>query len=154
LALEYLSQEGTRSIARESGRIVNNFPFVRRQTAKYLGQIGTPEAAGTLLLMLQSDNEPLVLQEVIKSLGEIGINDNNETVIYIIDIISRFDRNKPDNILVVATIEALEKIAKKNGAVDPNAINLLMRISQGVYIKPVQERAKQAIANMRSIGSK
>jgi hypothetical protein len=154
LALEYLSQEGTRSIARESGRIVNNFPFVRRQTAKYLGQIGTPEATNTLILMLQSDNEPLVLQEVIKSLGEIGLNDNNETVIYIIDVTSRFDRNKPDNILVVATIESLEKIAKKSGTVDPNAINLLMRISQGAYIKPVQERAKQAIANMRSIGSK
>ncbi|MDR2953283.1 MAG: HEAT repeat domain-containing protein [Treponema sp.] len=153
-ALEYLSMEGQRTIARENGRIMNNFPSVRRQTAKYLGQIGTQEASDALVMMLHTDNESMVLQEVIKSLGEIGINNNNETVIYIIDVTSRYDRNKPDNILAVASIEALEKIAKKSGSVDPNAINLLMRISQGAYIKPVQERAKQAIANMRSYGNK
>lgn len=153
-ALEFLSQEGTRSVARESGRIVNNFPAVRRQSAKYLGQLKTEEAKDALIEMVKFENEPMVLQESIKSLGEIGINDNNETVIYIVDIGLRYDRTKPDNILAIAIIDALEKIAKKTNVVDPGAINLLMRISQGAYIRPVQERARQSIANMRSYGIK
>ena len=149
-ALEYLSLEGTRTVARESGRVVNNYPHVRRQAAKYLAQIGNEEAKSALILIIQSDSEPMVLMEAIKSLGDIGINNNNETVDNIVRVVSRFDNTNPDNLLALAAIDSFEKIYKANGSITPNAINLLIRISQGSYIRPVQERARQAIANIRS----
>ena len=152
-ALEYLSQEGRRSVSRENGRVINNFPEIRRQAVKYLGQIGTEEAKDALIVVCQFENEPLVLQEAIKSLGDIGLNDNNETVSNIIWVVRKFDNLNPDNILAIATIDSFEKIAKKNGGLNsPEAIRLLIRISEGPYIKPVQERARQLLADLRRIG--
>lgn len=149
--LAFLSSEGRRTIARENNRIVNNFPDVRRQSARYLGQLGTEEARRSLLEILQFENEPMVIQEAIKSLGDIGTNENNETVAHIAWVMARFDNLNPDNIMAVATIDAFEKIANANGGLNsPEAIRTLIRISEGQYITPVRERARQLIAELRN----
>jgi len=151
--LEYLSREGRRTVARENGRVTNNFPDVRRQAARYLGIIGTEEARDALLEICQFENEPMVLQEAIKSLGDIGLNDNNETIANIAWVMRRFDNLNPDNLMAIATIDAFEKIARQNGGISsPEAIQTLIRISEGQYIRPVQERARQLIAELRSYG--
>jgi len=101
----------------------------------------------------QYENEPMVLQEAIKSLGEIGLNDNNETVEHIAWIVRKFDFLNPDNLMAIATIDAFEKIAKKNnGFRSPNAFQILIRIAEGNYVTPVKERAKQLLADLRSYG--
>jgi len=151
--LEFLSREGRMSQARENGRLVNNYPDVRRQAAKYLGQMGSAEARRNLLEMIQFENEPMVLQEVIKSLGDIGDNTNNETVDYIAFVMNRFGATNPDNIMAVATIDAFEKIARKNNGLNsPNAVRALVLISEGLYVTPVKERARQLLAELRSYG--
>jgi HEAT repeat protein len=151
--LEFLSREGRRTVARENGRVTNNFPEVRRHAARYLGILGTEEAKDALLEICQFENEPMVLQEAIKSLGDIGLNDNNETIANIAWVMRRFDNLNPDNLMAIATIDAFEKIARKNGGISsPEAIQTLIRISEGQYIRPVQERARQLIAELRSYG--
>jgi hypothetical protein len=93
----------------------------------------------------------MVLFAAIKALGDLGFNKNNETVATITWVVSRFDNTKPDNLVAFATIDAFDKIAKKNNGInDPAAINLLLRIARGPYIKPVQERANQLLADLRS----
>jgi len=153
--LEFLSREGRRSVAMESGRVVNNFPDIRRQSAKYLGQLGTEEARQTLLQICQYENEPMVLQEAIKSLGDIGVvDDNNDTFIFISWVFDRFDNLNPDNIMAIATIDTFEKIAKKNNGIrSPEAIATLRRISEGHYITPVKERAMQLLSDLRRYGN-
>jgi hypothetical protein len=149
-ALEYLSMEGVMNKARENGRLVNNFPDVRRKAAEYLGDLGTEEAKNTLLKVVVADPEPMVLQEAVKSLAKIGLNDNEETVNAIAWIVTRFDVLNPDNLLALSAVDAFEKIAEKNGGIkDPNAIRVLIRIAEGPYIKPVQNRAKQVIMDLR-----
>jgi HEAT repeat protein len=149
--LQELALEGTSSITRENGRVVNNYPDIRRQAVKYLGQLGTEEAKSSLLTICQVESEPMVLQEVIKSLGEIGTNENNETIELIVWIVKKFDNTKPDNLLAIATIEAIEKISKNNNVgFNSHAIQLLLRFTEGPYAKSVQERAKQSIAGLRS----
>jgi hypothetical protein len=150
--LETLGLEGTAIQARENGRLVNNFPLVRQQAARYLGQIGTEEAKNSLLRICLAENEPMVLQEVVKSLGDIGLNDNEETIATITWIVKRFDVLNPDNLLALSAIEAFEKIAKKNGGIKyPDAIRLLISITEGPYIRPVQDRARQLISGLRTI---
>jgi HEAT repeat protein len=150
VALEYLSMEGVMNKARENGRLVNNFPDVRRQAAKYLGDLGTKEAKDTLIRICVADPEPMVLQEAVKSLGKIGLNDNEETVNAIAWIVTRFDVLNPDNLLALSAVDAFDKIAAANGGIkDPNAIRVLIRISEGPYIKPVQARAKQVLMDLR-----
>ena len=151
--LDFLSREGRRTVAMENGRVVNNFPDVRRQSAKLLGQMGTEEARRSLIDIMQFENEPMVLQEAIKSLGDIGTNENNETLIVISWIISRFDTSKPDNLMALATIDAFENIARRNNGIDsPEAISALIRISEGNYITPVRDRARQLLADLRGYG--
>jgi HEAT repeat protein len=152
--LEYLSREGRRIQARENGRLTNNFPDVRRQAARYLGQLGTEEARKSLVEICQFENEPMVLQEAIKSLGDIGTNDNNETVANIAWVMTRFDNLNPDNLMAIATIDAFERIARQNNGLNsPEAIRVLVRISEGHYIRPVQERARQLLAELRTYGN-
>jgi HEAT repeat protein len=152
--LEYLSREGRMTVSRENGRVTNNFPDVRRQAAKYLGQVGTEEAQKSLMEIMRFENEPMVIQEAIKSLGDIGLNDNNETVAHIAWIVRKFDSTNPDNLMAIATIDAFEKIAKKNdGLKSPEAIQILARISEGQYVTPVRERARQLLADLRSYGN-
>jgi hypothetical protein len=149
-ALEYLALEGTVNKTRENNRHLIKYPDVRTKAATYLGDLGTPEAKNTLIKMVMADPEPMVLTEAVKSLAKIGINDNEETLAAIAWIVARFDVLNPDNLLALSAAEAFEKFAEiNNGIRDPNAIRVLLRISEGSYIKPVQERAKQVMADLR-----
>jgi HEAT repeat protein len=149
--LDFLAREGTRSVARENNRIVNNFPDIRRQSARLLGVVGTEEARASLIDILQFENEPMVLQEAIKSLGDIGTNENNETVTHIAWIVTRFNNLNPDNLMALAAIDAFEKIARRyNGLNSPEAIRTLVLISEGNYITPVRERARMLLAELRT----
>jgi len=147
--LEYLSLEGTQNKARMGGRLVNNHPSVRRQAAKYLGDVGTKEAKDALLKICASDNEPMVLQEAIKSLGNIGMNENDDVINTIVWVMNRDTNSEnPDNILAVAAIDAIEKLSRQNKSADPNAIQVITRIMGGSYASPVKQRARQALVSL------
>ncbi|MDR2404164.1 MAG: HEAT repeat domain-containing protein [Spirochaetaceae bacterium] len=149
-ALEYLSMEGVLNKSRENGRLINNYPDVRTKAATYLGELKTPEAKKTLIKMVLADPEPMVLTEAIKSLGKIGLNDNDDTISAISWVVTRFDVLNPDNLLALSALEAYEKLAEAGGGIkDPNVIRTIIRIAEGPYIKPVQERAKQVLINLR-----
>jgi hypothetical protein len=150
-ALEYLALEGVMSKARENGRVINNYPDVRAKAATSLGNLGTPEAKNTLVKMVMADPEPMVLTEAVKSLAKIGINDNDEVVNVISWVVTRFDVLNPDNLLALSALEAYEILANKgDGIKDPSAIRTIIRIAEGPYIRPVQERAKQVLAILRN----
>ncbi|WP_304239773.1 HEAT repeat domain-containing protein [Gracilinema caldarium] len=150
--LEYLAMEGTVNQAREGGvgRLVNNYPDVRAKAAQYLGELGTKEAKDVLVKMVLSDPEPMVLTEAVKSLGKIGINDNDEVTTAISWIVTRFDILNPDNILALSALEAYEKLAEKNGGIkDPSVVRTIIRIAEGNYIRPVQARARETLNTLR-----
>jgi len=149
VTLEYLSLEGTQNKARMAGRLVNNHPTVRRQAAKYLGDLGTKEAKNILLKICASDDEKMVLQEAVKSLGNIGINENDDVVNTIVWIMNKDTNSEtPDNILAIAAIDTIEKLSKQNKTADPNAINVIARIMGGPYASPVKQRARQALVTL------
>jgi hypothetical protein len=149
-ALEYLAFEGVMSKARENGRLVNNYPDVRAKAAAALGNLGTPEAKNTLVKVAMADPEPMVITEAVKSLAKIGINDNDEVVNVISWVVTRFDVLNPDNLLALSALEAYEILASKGGGIkDPSAIRTIIRIADGPYIRPVQERARQVLATLR-----
>jgi len=147
--LEYLALEGTQNKARMSGRLVNNHPTIRRQAAKYLGDLGTKEAKEALLKICSSEDEKMVLQEAVKSLGTIGLNENDDVVNTIVWVMNK-DANSetPDNILAVAAIETIEKLAKQSKNADPNAIQVIARIMGGSYANPVKQKARQALVTL------
>ena len=152
--LDYLAREGRGSVIRENNRVMNNFPDIRRQAARFLGQLKTEEARKALLEVLQYENEPTVIQEAIKSLGNIGRNDNDETVQHISWVMQRFDTLNPNDIMALATIDAFERIAELNNGINsPDAARILIRIMEGKYVTPVKERARQLLAKLRTYGA-
>jgi hypothetical protein len=154
IALEYMGLEGIGHITRENGRIINNFPDVRVRVAGYLGSVGTPEAKTSLMKMLLSENEPWVLSETVKSLAKIGINDDEETVRSIAWIIRRYDAIGPNDTLAISALDAFDSFAKgNNGIKDFSAVQSIMLIRDGRYIKPVQDRAKTLLSNLRKYSS-
>jgi len=152
-SLEYLSLEGVVNIARENGRVVNNFPDVRKQAAFYLGQLGTPEAKDTLLKMVNGDNEPMVITEAIRSLGTIGLNDSEEVSKTISWTVNRFHGLNPDNFLALSALDAFEKLAAANNGIhDRNALETIIKIADGPYVRPVQDRARELLDELRQYG--
>lgn len=148
-ALEYLSMEGVMNQARENGRLVNNFPLARREAAKYLGQLGSKEAQTALINICRYEPEPMVLQEAIKSLGDCA-DENSNALEAIVWIVGRFNVLNPDNLMALAAVDAIAKIANRNGGIkDPGAAALLIRIADGPYIRPVQNKARQVLNDLR-----
>ena len=152
-ALEYLALEGVVNKTRENGRLLNNYPDIRMKAADYLGKIGTPEAKDALKKMVVADNEPMVIAEAVKSLGSIGLNDNDEVTDTIAFVVSRYDVLNPDNNLANSALEAFDRIARANGKIDPAAIRTIQRIAEGNYIRPIQNRAKQLLSDLRKYSS-
>jgi hypothetical protein len=149
-ALEFLSLEGVVTVARENGRVINNFPDVRKEAAVYLGKLGTPEAKDTLLKMLNGDNEPMVITEAIRSLGTFEINDSDEVIKTISWTITRFHSLKPDNFMALSAIDTFSKIAAaNNGIKDYAVVELLIKIADGPYIPPVRNRARELLKELR-----
>jgi hypothetical protein len=153
-ALEYLSLEGVINVARENGRVVNNFPDVRRAAASYLGKLGSTEAKDTLLKMVNRDNEPMVITEAIRSLGTIGINTADEVTMTIAWTVNRFHGLNPDNFMALSALDAFSRIAAANkGLRDRYAVETIIKIADGPYIRPVQDRAKELLAELRRYGN-
>lgn len=149
--LEYLSMEGNGVQMREGGRLINNFPEVRRRACEYLGDLGGEFAKASLINVLLTDTEPMVMAEAAYALGTIGINSDNQVTQTLSYSILGQNVLTPDNNYAFAVLLAFEKIAdSNNGITDPSAIRALVRIQNGNYLKTVQRKAKSVIDKLRS----
>jgi hypothetical protein len=155
-ALEYMSMEGLKNIARARGKILNNYPSVRLQVSVQLGKMGSAKASEILNQVLNNENDLYVLQETFNSLGELGYNENDSTVKTIIWKLRTYNPRSPDALIdrvVLAAINALDKIDRKNNGIKNQddfreVQSLLDRINKGHFSRPVQERAKKVLEDM------
>ncbi len=149
--LDYLSLSGSGVQMRESGLLINNYPEVRRRACESLGKIGGEEAKASLINILLTEKEPMVLAEAAYGLGTIGLNKNNQVTQALSFSILGQNIMSPDNNYAFAVLLAFEKIAEaNNGIEDPSAIRALIRIQNGNYIKTVQRKAKSVIDKLRA----
>jgi len=151
-ALGYLSSEGIRNTTRgANGLVINNFPDVRRISARTLSRLPAREVNDVLLQLLLDENEPMVIQEVIRSIGVINLPDDGTTMDAIVFAVQRLDRNNPDNLVAVAAIDTLGTLAQSNNLYfHPGANSLLVRISEGIYTNSVKERARAELIFWRT----
>lgn len=151
-SLSYLALEGNFVVTRSAGygKPTNNYPDIRAKACDYLGEFNTVEAKDTLVKVALADDEPMVLSAAIRSLGKIGMNDNDEVTQVISYIVNRFDILEPDNSLAFESLVALDRIAdKNNGIKDPATIRAIMRIASGNYITPVKNKASELLNKLR-----
>ena len=156
--LEYLGMEGTARRVRESARLINYYPEVRRRSANLLGRLGGERAKNALVSILLIDDEPMVKAEAAYALGVIGTNDGNEVVRALLFTLENEDPQMPDNNLAYAVCLAVEKIVESNdGDLDSAAYadlaRTLVRIAQGNYIKTVRRKALQTLEVLKEYQS-
>lgn len=151
-SLEYLALETSTTVIREAGvgRVLNDFPDVRRQACELLAEFPSVETKDTLLRVALSDREPMVIGAAIRSLGRIGINDNDEVTQTISFIVNKYDILQPDNSLAFETLVAIERFVDAGTEIkDTSIIRTVLRIADGNYIVPVKQKARQVLDKLR-----
>ena len=149
--LDYLAGEGLTRVVRQNNRLVNYYPEVRRQAISLLGRLGGEDAKNSIVLILETEIEPMVLAEAAYALGTIGINENNEVSKRLAQAVMSQDAVGPDNNFAFASLLAYEKIAKANGGItDPLALEAIIKIAQGNYIRSVRLKAFEVLEQLRS----
>lgn len=110
-SLKSLAGEGVTKRSRTNGRLMNNYPDVRKKACELLGQVGTEDAKNTLVQIIADEQEPMVAAAAVHSLGDIGLNDNDEVVGAIIFMQRRYDALNPSSSLALELLFAYEKLA-------------------------------------------
>ena len=144
-ALGSLATEGLSSVVREDGRVVNNYPEIRLRACELLGQMGTDKAKDVLVSVMYTDNEPSVITAAVKSLGEIGKNDNDEVFNMINWIARKFDTVNPTSSLALEILNTFEKMS---GSIinKKDMFETVMRIANNYsYVTPVRTRAYEVM---------
>ncbi|MBQ2528871.1 MAG: HEAT repeat domain-containing protein [Treponema sp.] len=110
-ALRSLAGEGVTKKARTNGRLMNNYPDIRKKACELLGQVGTEDAKNTLVQIVSDDQESMVVAAAVHSLGDIGLNENDEVVNAIEFMQRKFAALNPSSSLALEILFAYEKLA-------------------------------------------
>lgn len=152
-ALSSLATCGLTTVSRKGGRIVNNYPDIRARACRLLGETGSEEAKNTLLQVLQLDKEPMVLGAAVHSLGDLGINEDDEVINAIEFIHNNMSVTNPTSSFALEVLYAYEKL---QGTVQDKSA-LIVSISQIAanyrYVKPVRDKAKELLKTVQNSGS-
>ncbi len=144
-ALNSLVGEGIMNPNRENGRLVNNYPDVRAKAADLMAKIPTEDSKEVLIKIVLGDTEPMVITSAIRSLGIIGINNNDDVVSTIAWTEKRFSTLNPTSSLAFEVLNAYEKLLPYTK--DRNAmIQSISRIAANYqYVTPVRNRALELL---------
>ncbi len=152
-ALDRLAGEGLTNESRTKGRVMNNFPEIRRQACLMLAQVPTEHSKNTLVSIAVADNEPMVIAAAVKSLGQIGINDNDEVVEAIAFANRRNQVLNPTSSLAHEVLDAFEALADSTEN-KKTMIDTAARIATDYhYVTPVRQRAYKLLKSLSSSGS-
>lgn len=160
-SLEYLALENTQVVERSAGLgpVTNNFPDVRRQACEYLGEFPSQESKDTLVKVVMNSKieEPMVLAEAVRSLGKIGINDNDEVVDAICNSLAHFTNvGDSEDRLAIYTCFAFQDLAEKNGGIKDMSLvtKTLLDFTKGSYVTPVKKLALQTLEKLAGYQTK
>lgn len=152
-ALDGLAGEGIASQARTNGRIMNNFPDIRAKACEILSNVKTEESKDTLVKVALADNEPMVITAAIRSLGEIGINDNDEVSETIAWAQKKNAVLNPTSSLALEVLIAYEKIADTVQDKGPMIQAVGQIASNYHYVTPVRTRALELLKTLQGSSS-
>jgi len=150
VALDHLAGEGINTQSRQSGRLVNNYPDIRAKACDLLAKVPTEESKTTLKNIALADNEPMVITAAVRSLGEIGMNDNDDVVNTIAWANKKNAVLNPTSSLALEVLIAYEKIADKVQDKGSMIQSVGQIATNYHYVKPVRDRALVLLKNLQS----
>lgn len=152
-ALNMLAGEGISNQSRMNGRLINNFPDIRRRACLALGKVKTEESKNYLLQVTTAENEPMVIAAAVNSLGEIGINNNDEVVNAIAFANRRNQILNPTSSLAAEVIDCYAKLADSTENKKSLIDSLTQIASDYHYNKTVRNNALKLLKSISTSGS-
>ncbi|MBQ9239256.1 MAG: HEAT repeat domain-containing protein [Treponema sp.] len=149
-ALDQLAGEGLTTQARQRNRLMNNYPDIRREACLLMAKVPTEHTKNTLVQITVAESEPMVIAAAVRSLGEIGLNNNDEVVDAICYANRRNQVMNPTSSLALEVLNALEKLApttENKRAIIDTAASIA---SDYHYVAPVRKRA---LAILKTLGT-
>ncbi|MBB5225182.1 HEAT repeat domain-containing protein [Treponema ruminis] len=150
VALDHLAGEGINTQSRQSGRLVNNYPDIRAKACDLLAKVPSEESKTTLKNIALADNEPMVITAAVRSLGEIGMNDNDDVVNTIAWANKKNAVLNPTSSLALEVLIAYEKIADKVQDKGSMIQSVGQIATNYHYVKPVRDRALALLKTLQS----
>jgi hypothetical protein len=153
-ALDRLAGEGLTTQSRTNGRLANNFPEIRREACKLMAKIPTEHTKNTLVSIAVADNEPMVIAAAVRSLGEIGINNNDETVEAIRFANKRNRILNPTSSLALEVLNAFEMLADSTEDRKGMISEITYITTDYHYVTPVRQKAYKLLKSLSSTNEK
>ncbi|MCK9171422.1 MAG: HEAT repeat domain-containing protein [Treponema sp.] len=152
-ALDQLAGEGISTQTRKNGRLMNNYPDIRRQACLLLGKIGGEHSKNTLKNIALADNEPSVQAAAIKSLGDIGINANDEVTEAIAYANLRNRVLNPTSSMAFEVLNAFEKLSANTQNKKAMIDEISHIAADSHYNSAVRKHALDILKNMKTDSS-
>ncbi len=150
VALDHLAGEGVNTQSRQGGRLMNNFPDIRARACDILAKVPTEQSKTTLKNIALADNEPMVITAAVRSLGEIGLNDNDDVVNTIAWANKKNAVLNPTSSLALEVLIAYEKIADKVQDKGSMIQSVGQIATNYHYVKPVRDRALNLLKKLQA----
>lgn len=148
-SLTRLAGEGVRNQSRTKGRLTNNYPDIRSRACVLLGTVKTEESKTVLLQVANDEKEPAVVSAAIRSLGNIGINENDEVIITIEFIHRKHMALNPNSPLALEVLNAYEKLEPTV----QDKTSLIQSVSEIAsnyqYLSPVRQKASDFLKKLK-----
>ncbi len=140
-----LLADGVTVRRREGGRLVNDFPAVRRQACRLLGEAGTVGAVELLAGALRDDPDLTVRAAAAQALGQIG-TDTPERLVPL--LLSELETHPRESTYGLALLAALSGVLQGSPeALGPAGLRILMRLSQGGLPRELRRAAAGLLRN-------
>ena len=149
-ALHSLAGEGIKKQVRQNNRLMNNYPEVRARACTLLGEIPTEESKAALYDIAKEDKEPMVVSAAVRSLGKIGLNDNDDVVSMIIYVERKFAHTNPTSSLAYDVLNAYEQLAPTVKDKKAMIQSITAIAADGNYAVPVRKRALNLLKTLQS----
>ena len=115
-----------------------------------MAKVPTEHSKNTVISIAVADNEALVIAAAVKSLGEIGINENDETVEAIAFANRRNQVLNPTSSLALEVLNAFETLGDSTEN-KKTMIDAVARISTDYhYVTPVRQKAYKLLKSLSS----
>ena len=150
--LSSLGTEGISNQVIEQGAVINNFPMVRKEAVRLLGEVGGDYARDALVTVLLTDNEPMVMSEAVVALSKVGPDEQGVAMAVLADAMRSQTALVKDNNFANAFILAVENLAQSNGGVDDiRVFEELTKIAdpRSGYITVVRKKAFELLKGLQ-----
>ena len=155
-----LSAEGTFTTVRESGRLVNNYPVIRRRAVELMGRLArdstdekvVKEAKVNIVDVLLKDKEVMVKSEAAYAIGffDMDEDEQKDALSMLYEMIHRQSAAGPDNNFAYAVALSIENIAERSkGINDYRGYTALVTIMQGNYTRKVKDKAFEVLQKLK-----